>query len=459
MHIKITEKMHQELKNHLHNGDGLEALAFALCGRLSNKGEDFLLAHKIFLMPYDKCERSEEFVSWKTIDIQLLLEEAHSKGLALIKIHSHFIVDSNFSTLDDISDKSFFDSVYGWTNNELPHASIIMYGDGSLKGRIVKRNLSFQNVIKFSVVGESIEVFSKTLSNPINKAFDRNAQAFGGKTVNSLKEMKIGVVGCSGTGSPLIEMLVRLGVGNLVLVDPDVMGPENLNRIYGSTMEDVKANKSKVEVISKHIDSIDIGTNVITFDCCLQESREAVNELASCDFLFGCVDSFEGRHYLNLISTYYLVPLIDIGVKLNADGKGGVESIIGNIHYLYPNSKTLIERGVYNSEQLLAESLKRISPEEFEQRQVYFENADVSSPAVISVNSMCSSTAVNEMLGRIHQYRYSDNRKFANTVINFTDWDFSSYVMGETQDKLHYENVGVGNLEPNLKIYVVQEAT
>jgi len=33
--------------------------------------------------------------------------------------------------------------------------------------------------------------------------------------------MRLAVVGCSGTGSPVVEQLARLGVRRLVLVDPD----------------------------------------------------------------------------------------------------------------------------------------------------------------------------------------------------------------------------------------------
>jgi hypothetical protein len=353
MHIKITETMHQELKNHLHNGDGLEALAFALCGRLNHKGNNFLLVHKLFLMPYDKCYRSENAVSWETIDIQHLLEEALANGFGIVKFHSHFVTDSNFSILDDKSDKSFFDSVYGWIDNVLPHGSVVMYPDGSMNGRIIKPDLSFYSVDKISIIGESLKMFSKFDGNTnIQKAFKRNAQTFGIKTVNTLKEMKIGVVGCSGTGSPLIQMLYRLGVGILVIIDSDVMGYENLNRIVTSKVCDADQKKLKVDVLKEHIDNVNIGTEVITFSCLIQESREALNELASCDFVFGCMDSVEGRHYLNLISTDYLVPMTDIGVKLVADGEGGIDSIIGNIHYVTPNSKTLLERGVYTQEQL-----------------------------------------------------------------------------------------------------------
>lgn len=457
MHIKIIEEMHQELKNHLHCGDGLEALAFALCGRLSHKNDDFLLVHKLCLIPYDKCERTENTVSWRTIDVEHLMEEAHAKGLGLIKFHSHFVNDSNFSLLDDKSDNSFFDSVYGWLDDGLPHASVIMYPDGSLKGRVINKDLSFKLVEKISVVGANLKTFSSCSDTDVQKAFKRNAQAFGIKTVNTLQNMKIGVIGCSGTGSPLIQMLFRLGVGELVIIDPDVMGIENLNRIVPSKTSDVAKKKLKVDVVKEHINAVNIGTKVTTYSCLIQESREAINDFASCDFNFGCMDSVEGRHYLNLISTDYIVPMNDIGVKLVADGAGGIDSIIGNIHYLYPNSKTLLERGVYTQEELSAESLKRISVEEFNNRQAYFENAEVESPAVISVNTLCSSIAVNDMLGRIHPYRYQENARYSNTVINLTDWDLNSYSIGKTSDKLHSENIGIGNLEPNIKLYAVEK--
>lgn len=452
MHIKIIEKMHQELKNHLHCGDGLEALAFALCGRHKNRNEDFLLVHELHLIPYEKCKRTENTVSWKTLDLEKLLDKALLNGFGIVKFHSHFIQDSDFSSLDDVSDNSFFDSVYGWVNDEEPHASVVMYPNGSMKGRVINYNLDFKWVDRISVVGDNITVYPNSKINKINDAFKRNSQAFGQKTITNLNNMKIGVVGCSGTGSPLIEMLYRLGAGKLVLVDSDVMGKENLNRIISSKLSDAQSKKLKVDVIKNHINEVNIGTEVFTYSCILQESQRAIGEIASCDFIFGCMDSVEGRYYANLISTYYLVPLIDIGVKLVADGEGGIDSIIGNIHYTFSGSATLLERGVFNINQLTAESIKRLSKEEYENRQVYFDNVEVESPAVISVNSMCSSIAVNDMLARIHPFRYQNNSKYSHTVINLTEWDISSYTVHATNEKAHYNNIGIGNLNKTLKI-------
>lgn len=456
MHIKITEKMHQELKNHLHCGDGLEAIAFALCGRHSFEGQEFLLVHKVLPIEYDRCIREVDFVSWKTIDLEPFLEQAAENDFGIVKFHSHFVQGSDFSELDDKSDVSVFDTVYSWINGDNQHASVVMYPNGSMKGRVVTPALTFEEVEKISVVGDSITNYSIAKSQ-IEKTFVRNAQAFGEKTVKQLSSMKIGVVGCSGTGSPVIEQLYRLGVGHLVLVDSDHVGIENLNRIISSKKSDAEAKRLKVEVIRNHIESVDIGTKITSYPKLLQESRKVVDDLASCDYVFGCMDSVEGRHYLNLISTNYLVPLTDIGVKLVADGKGGVSSIVGNIHYVYAGAETLLERGVYTATQLAEESLKRISPEEHKDRQVYFDNVEVDSPAVISVNTLCSSIAVNDMLGRIHPYRFQDNVKYSTTVVNLTDWDFNYYPVSETKEKLHYRNIGIGNLEPNFNLYVTEK--
>ncbi|PQJ77580.1 hypothetical protein BTO16_11650 [Polaribacter glomeratus] len=457
MHIKISEKMHHELKNHLHCGDGLEAIAFALCGRHSFQGKEFLLVHKILPISYDRCIREEDRVSWKTIDLEPFLEEAAEKNLGIVKFHSHFVQDSEFSKLDDNSDTSVFDTIYSWINENKPHASVVMYPNGSMKGRIITPNLNFKSVDKITVVGETVKSYSYNSQFQIANSFIRNAQTFGEKTINQLNSMKVGVIGCSGTGSPLIEQLYRLGVGHLVLVDSDHVGVENLNRIISSKKSDATNKRLKVDVIKDHIQSVDIGTRITSYPYLLQESRQVVDDLASCDFVFGCMDSLEGRHYLNLISTNYLIPLTDIGVKLMADGKGGVNSIVGNIHYVYAGSETLLERGVYTSNQLAEESLKRISPEEHENRQVYFNNAVVDSPAVISVNTLCSSLAVNDMLGRIHPYRFQDNNKYSKTVVNLTDWDINSYSVSETKEKMHYQNIGIGNIESNFNLYVTEK--
>jgi len=455
-HFKITENDAKALKSHLHNGDGLEAIAFALCGRFFHEKTHYLYVHKLILHPYNKCSRTRNSVNWTTEDLTPVLEEALLNNFGIVKFHSHPQINSSFSELDDISDKGFFESVYAWLDNDLPHGSLIMYSDGSFKGRIIDSELNFKNLDFISVIGNTISKISSRqllLDEDELTTHDRTLQAFGSKTVGMFRDLKIGVVGCSGTGSPTIEQLYRLGVGELFIVDPKILKDYNLNRILGTSKDHVKNKVFKVEAIRDNIIASGLDTKVKISKESLQESRETLNELSSCDIIIGCVDSAEGRYYMNLISTYYLIPLIDIGVKLSADGKGGIDSINGNIHYVYPGSKSLMERKVFNSKQLEGEELSRTSPEEYTKRQVYFDNIENEvSPAVISVNMLCSSLAVNELLGRIHPYRFEANEEYSITRVNLTNWEIMHEKCTITNSKLFKDSIGVGNKEPLINL-------
>ncbi|WP_124979093.1 HesA/MoeB/ThiF family protein [Nonlabens xiamenensis] len=442
MHIKITENMHEELWNHLHGGDGLEAISFALCGR----ADDVFLVHQIYNIDYEKCKRTEDRVHWKTSDIEEILVKCKEEDFSIIKFHSHFIEDSKFSEYDDISDKNFCESAFGWNLKLDKHASVIMYPSGKMKGRVISPDLEFKSVKKFSIIGSDVVIQDPELFINKTLAFDRNVKAFGKKTTSLLNNLKIGVIGCSGTGSPTIEQLVRLGVEELILVDPDDLGVENMNRIYGSKLDDAVSGKPKVEVLKKHIAAIGLNTKISVFKSEFQNDKNAWTELKSCDFIFGCMDSVLGRHSLNLFCNAYLIPFIDIGVSLISDGKGEIDSITGNIHYLYPGSFSLLERGVYTSELLESESIEKQSPEEYKERQRYFKNADEPSPAVISVNTLCSSYGVNEFLSRLHPYRNRNNKHFDATVINLSEFNISSTKVGNSNLNHLLKLIGLGDL-------------
>ncbi len=60
------------------------------------------------------------------------------------------------------------------------------------------------------------------------------------------KDAKITVIGCGGIGGETIEMLARMGVGELVLVDKDAFDLSNLNRQTLATIADLGLDKSSV---------------------------------------------------------------------------------------------------------------------------------------------------------------------------------------------------------------------
>ena len=60
------------------------------------------------------------------------------------------------------------------------------------------------------------------------------------------KKSTITVIGCGGIGGQTIEMLARMGIGKLVLVDEDTFDLSNLNRQTLASMNNIGLSKSKV---------------------------------------------------------------------------------------------------------------------------------------------------------------------------------------------------------------------
>ena len=72
---------------------------------------------------------------------------------------------------------------------------------------------------------------------------------------NRLKRTKVAIVGLGGLGGYVAEQLVRLGIGELVLVDGDVFNESNLNRQLFST--EAAIGHSKAEVANARLKAID----------------------------------------------------------------------------------------------------------------------------------------------------------------------------------------------------------
>lgn len=449
----MTGDSHRELREHLFPGDEKEAIAFALCGRHSTSNQKWLLVHRLLFIPHDVCIRKGDFIEWPTNLIDDLVDEAARKGMGILKIHSHPKGDTSFSKLDDASDRIIFPSIYSLMNDTEPHMSAIMYEDESIIARVVTPGNKFLNVERITVVGDTVKFMRSKNEFTSHAASLRNQQTFGEGTVSLLKGMTVAVIGCSGTGSITIEQLARLGVGKLIIADSKPIDYKNLNRILNSKEEDARYKRPKVDVLKAAITSFGFNTEVEIYQSLLQEDRRLINAVIGADFAFGCVDSVEGRSILNSLATFYLLPYIDMGVKLVADKKGGIDEISGSVHYLLPGKSSLLSRGVYTLQQLSSEELKRTNPAMYEEQRKrgYVVNMDVESPAVISINMQVSSLAVLEFLARIHPFRYDPNKRFAQTDITISEWEIWHSEEGEP-DKYLAKFAGRGLIQPFLNL-------
>jgi len=448
--MRIRAADHARLFKHLFPGDNQEAVAFAICGRHLRRNQEVMLVHDIHLIAYDQCPvREPDRVTWRTESLEPLLERATKKRLGVVKFHSHPTGLMEFSAIDDKSDRDLFPSVYGWIDDDGPHASVVVLPDGSMFGRKVSEKGDFNPIDRVMVVGDDIVIHGVEIEPTIPGHAERHAQLFGRKTTGLLRQLTVGVVGCSGTGGLVIEMLARLGVGRIVLVDPDRVEYRNLNRIVGTEARDAALHRFKVDALAEHVANIGLGTEVKAIAQALC-TREAVLTLAGCDVVFGCMDSHDGRRLLNRFSQYYLLPYFDCGVSLDADGIGGIDKIIAACHYFQPGASSVLDRRVIQQEKADAEAMARRNPAEYARlhAQGYIKGVNEDRPAVISVNALASSLSVNEMLARLHPYRGGKNQEYASVRFDLTEMCVD--LEPEQWANIARQTCGRGDLEPLL---------
>ena len=452
MKLRISGRQFAQVSGHLFPGDGKEAVAVALCGRRDGE-EHVLCVRSVHLIPHGACSaREPDRVTWPVDQIRTLLDEAARRGMAILKIHSHPQGYPEFSRQDDRSDRELFASVGDWLDDSTPHASAVVLPGGKMFGRSVTPCGKFAVLDSIAVVGDDLRYwFPDTEQAEAPEFARRHAQAFGAGTTAVLRRLAVAVVGCSGTGSPVIEQLARLGVGRLVLVDPDVVEEKNLNRILHATMADAVAHRPKVEVIAEAVRRMGLGTEVEALPSHLL-SPEVVRRIAGCDLAFGCMDGAEGRHLLNRLSVFYSLPYIDVGVRLEADGEGGISQICGSVHYLQPDGSSLLSRKAITMQAVQAEGLKWTNPDAYRDQLAskYIAGVREDRPAVVSVNMHYASLAVLEMLARIHDFRVDGNSPFARFGSSLTDPRFDPTGTDGEPCRVLAQHVGRGDVNPLL---------
>lgn len=237
-------------------------------------------------------------------------------------------------------------------------------------------------------------------ATPPPEIFDRNVRAFGPAIQNVLGDIRVAITGAGGTGSAVAEQLVRLGVRHLLLVDADDLSASNVTRVYGSTPADV--GRLKVDVLRDHLIAIapDLDCKVVSEMGTLKHVAQA---LAGADLIFGCTDDNAGRLVLSRLATFFLLPVIDVGVLLSSDADGVLSGIDGRVTTLSPGNACLVCRNRIDMARASAE-LK--APEERKRLadEGYAPALGQTEPAVVAFTTAVAAAAVNELLDRLIGY-------------------------------------------------------
>ena len=135
----------------------------------------------------------------------------------------------------------------------------------------------------------------------------RNIPALSEEECNLLCHKRVLVVGCGGLGGNLISILLRIGVGNLRIVDGDVFEATNLNRQLFSSVPNLGRNKAKAA--AQIAGSINPDVNVDVIDAFFtEENADAL--LQDCDIAIDALDNIPGRRLLAATCEKAGLPLV-----------------------------------------------------------------------------------------------------------------------------------------------------
>ena len=371
--LSLGGDQHEHLKSLLFPGDGKEAVALLLCGRRAGDRRERLVVREVQGIPYDYCSvRTGARVTWSAECVAPMLDRAAEEGLSVIKVHSHPSGSAAFSATDDKADARLLPMIRGWVEADIAHGSAVMLPGGVMFGRVLRSGKELEPIDCIAVTGDDLHFWYGDSGGGGSPGFAASyAQDFAEGTIERMRRLSIAVVGASGTGSPVIEQLQRLSVGELVVVDDDHMEERNVIRVLNSTMQDVDEKRLKVDIQADAIDRVGLGTRVIRISRNLWDPV-VVRAVAQCDVLFGCMDSIDGRYLLNALATYYTLPYFDIGVSHQAvpsgPRKGQIREVCGTVNYLRPGRSSLMSRGLFTMSDVAAAGLRRNDPDAHSQQ-------------------------------------------------------------------------------------------
>ncbi|MEH6478320.1 MAG: ThiF family adenylyltransferase [Sneathiella sp.] len=414
--LTLTEKQHALLKRHLFPGDGRESAALLVC-RFLGSNKDRMIVNKIILVPDEACSRrTPTFIQWPGRWIENAIDQAEPNSDAVLLTHSHPGGTLSFSIVDDESDHTTMYALHSAIeSNSFHHGSAIMTQDGRMKARIYNSSLLIEKIDRVMRVGIDITDISRLCDAPVIP--------FGAEMRAIFKRCTACVIGVSGTGSLIVEMLARKGVGHIILVDFDLIEAKNLNRIVNSTLDDAERRRSKIEMMADAISRFSPTTKVTCINSSVT-NRNAIITASSAEILFSSVDSMEGRSIAESISQACVIPLIDLGVTIptRKDGDGNIQiaDICGRIDYVRPDGPSLFDRGVITSQGLRVEYLLSHAPDAADQeiRAGYIKGVHEEAPSVMALNMRAASDAVSEWLARQFGYRHDGNEPYARTMFS-----------------------------------------
>lgn len=152
----------------------------------------------------------------------------------------------------------------------------------------------------------------------MNNSFARSELLLGSEGMEKLSKSTVAIFGVGGVGSFATEALARTGIGNIILIDYDIIDITNINRQIHATIKTV--GLSKVEVMKNRILDINPDINVTIYKEKYDENTKEILLSSKYDYVIDAIDMVSSKLDLIVECKKKNIPIISsmgAGNKLN----------------------------------------------------------------------------------------------------------------------------------------------
>lgn len=362
----------------------------------------------------------------------------------IIDVHTHPFSQGHvaFSATDDGDERTFF-RFLKQTFQGVYYASIVLSQDsysarvwtinnGSIVARkaLLKTQTNPEHIASADFRPEVDERYEKTAVIGAEGFFNRGALALGLDVMRAImRDQVISIVGVGGLGSVVAEHLIHMGFHEINLIDPDVLEMSNLNRVVGAYYEDAERRRYKVDVVRRHLTSINPRASV---QACKKDvhDKEVEGVLALSDWMIVATDNHSSRLKAQELSVQYFVPLLSLGVNISVHGNS-IEDMSGEVitarvgdylclqclNRIHP-IKVASER---HPDQTIREALVK---------RGYVTGSDIKEPAVKTLNTFLATMAVEVLINQ-----YTEARRHVPVLVYENNGAMSIYEDRESVER------------------------
>ena len=392
--ILVTSEDHQRIIDHLFPGDRDEHGAILRAGVVRNG-----CSLRLLIQDVRPAELGTDYVAGRYgyraltptfINREIL--QCRDAGLAYLAVHNHGS-DRRvaFSKVDLESHERGYPALLD-IGRGIPVGALV-YGRRSVAADIWLPDGSRRTLGTYRMIGNDMRRLHSQPSQggEPGSEHDRQVRMFGADGQHILQASKVAVVGLGGVGSLVAEYLARLGVGNLVLIDPDGIETSNLSRVVGATRVDVETGQLKTQIAVRH--AREMSDHATLQPVVGDVARQSVAQvLRDCDFIFLAADSMRARLVVNALAHQYLIPVIQMGARIRRGDCGRLEDAMSAVRHIRPGIGCLWCNGLIDPTQLAIEAKSDSERKE----QAY--GVQEPNPSVITLNAVAAAHAVNDFL-------------------------------------------------------------